>query len=191
VARTSERWLTAAARLRPVSDSSHICAGCPKAVGRTCCEPGEPHGLATLTGGDIARIREATRKPSRFFVDEEAFGPLEAHGHAQLRPANENAIVRGVRRHLRARDGACVFHSEERGCSLTADVRPIACRLYPFELDAHGQVRLVIAGRCHAEEALASPKEVLAALGLDEASVRALHDALCEELLDDARSAGE
>ncbi|MBS2031566.1 MAG: hypothetical protein JST54_26945 [Deltaproteobacteria bacterium] len=174
-----------------MSTPGHICAACPKAISKTCCQPGEPHGLATLTGGDIARIREATRKPARHFVDEEAFGPLEAHGHAQLRPANANAIVRGVRRHLRAWDGACVFHSAESGCSLSADVRPLACRLYPFEVDAHGQVRLVIAGRCHAEEALASPKEVLAALGLDEASVRALHDQLCEELLHDARLAGE
>lgn len=171
--------------------SEHPCAACARHVGRTCCEPDEPHGLATLTRGDVDRIRAATRKSARHFVDEEVFTPEEAHAHAQLRPANRFAVVGGVRRHLRARGGACVFHRQDVGCTLPADARPLACRLYPFELDAFDRLTIAVAGRCHAEETRGALPDVLQALGTSEREVRALHARLLGELESDARSIGE
>jgi hypothetical protein len=174
-----------------MSGSVHVCAACPRALGRSCCEPGDAHGLATLTGGDIARIRGATGKAARHFVDEEVFDPLQAHAHAQLRPANRHAVVGGARRHLRARDGACVFHRADAGCALSSEVRPLACRLYPVEVDAFGLLRLAPADRCHAEESLDGLPELLAAMDLTPARALALHDQLVEELEADASAAGE
>lgn len=165
--------------------SESFCAACPKAVGRSCCEPESPHELATLTRGDIARIRAATPQPESAFVELEPFSPEAAHAHAQLRPANANAVRDGVRRHLRAKGGACVFHRADSGCSLDAATRPLACRLYPFELDATGRIRAAIAGRCHAEESVEHLADLLDAFGLTPAKVRALHRQLLRELADE------
>lgn len=153
-------------------------------MGRSCCEPESPHELATLSRGDIARIRAATGKPERAFVDLEPFSPEAAHHHAQVRPANANAVRGGIREHLRAEHGACVFLGP-RGCTLDSSTRPLACRLYPFELDAAGQIRVAVAGRCHADESVEHLADLLASFGLTPAKVRALHRQLVEELADE------
>ena len=147
--------------------------------------------MATLTGGDVARIRAATGKPERFFVDLEPFTPEQAHAHAQLRPANAHAVTAGVRQHLRAKDGACVFHDAASGCTLNTATRPLACRLYPFEIDALGHLGVAVAGRCHAEETLGALPELLEAMQISAAKVLALHRQLCRELAADARSAAD
>ena len=166
----------------------HVCARCPRAQGKSCCEVEGRHDLATLTGGDIARIGAATGHPARFFVDAEIFAPESAHAHAILRPLNTHAVQGGVRRHLRAVDGACVFHSAARGCTLDAATRPLLCRLYPIELDAFGSPSLAPSGSCHAEATLDGLGEVLEAMGLTLDSARALHSQALRELESDARS---
>lgn len=168
----------------------HVCAACPRAQGRSCCEAEGRHDLATLTGGDIARIRAATGKPARLFVDEEVLAPDAAHAHALLRPLNAHAVHQGIRRHLRVEAGRCVFHQPERGCSLERAIRPLLCRLYPLELDAFGRPTLAPSGSCHATETLDGLTGVMAAMGLSVKSLRALHSQALRELADDARSSG-
>lgn len=174
----------------PGMSSESPCAACVRHLGRSCCEPDEPHGLATLTGGDIVRIRAATGKSARHFVDQEVFTPEEAHAHALLRPANAHAVRGGLRLHLKVRGGACVFHRKGQGCTLSAEVRPLLCRLYPFEVDAFDRIGIAVAGRCHAEESRGALPDVLESLGTSEREVRRLHAQLAAELAEDARSDG-
>jgi hypothetical protein len=169
----------------------HVCASCPRAQGKSCCEVEGRHDLATLTGGDIARIRASTGRPARFFVDEEIFDPEAAHAHAMLRPLNTHAVQGGVRRHLRAAGGACVFHLPERGCTLDAVTRPLLCQLYPIEFDAFGNPSLAPSGSCHAEATLDGLPEVLTAMGLTLERACALHSQALRELAADARLTGD
>lgn len=166
--------------------ASKPCARCARAVGHSCCEPPEPHGLATLTGGDIRRIRATTGKPSEAFVDREAFTPEQARVHTRSRPANVNAIRDGVRLHLRAERGHCVFHRADTGCTLPASTRPLTCRLYPFALDPFGRIEVAPASACLAEPDGAALADVLEVLGATPEGIRALHRQLVAELERDA-----
>ncbi len=162
-------------------DSPSACAQCPRAQGRTCCEPSGDERLATLTDGDIERIQAATGLAVRRFVDEEAFGPEAALAYEQLRPANTHAIRHGARKHLRVVGDACVFHRAGSGCSLGNPVRPLLCRLYPFEIDELGSLRVETGGPCHAVDHTADADALFRALQTDEGTLRGLHAQLLTE----------
>lgn len=110
------------------------CARCPRALGRSCCEPGPGDALATLTRADVARIGAHTRLAAARFSVEEPLGHEEARTYEEVRPLFRGYFARApVRTTLRVVDGACLFHRAGAGCTLPADVRPVTCRLYPFE----------------------------------------------------------
>jgi Fe-S-cluster containining protein len=91
------------------------------------------------------------------------------------------------------RAGACVFHEQGRGCGLPAEVRPVACRLYPFErwpdggwsvqLSRYGDLAEARAGggACLAVEEAERMEDVLAAFGTTRAEVEALGERLAEQ----------
>ena len=111
-----------------------VCARCPRVLGGSCCEVKEGEQLATLTRADVERIRAHTGLAARRFVGEEYLTEGEAADYEARRPLYRGYFRRApVRWTLRTRAGACVFHSPERGCGLPGEVRPVACRLYPFE----------------------------------------------------------
>jgi Fe-S-cluster containining protein len=106
-------------------------------------QPGE--ALATLTRADVERIRLHTGLAQRRFVEEEGLDEESASAYEASRPLFRGYFRRApVRLTLRQRAGraggpsACVFHAPGTGCTLPADVRPLACRLYPFERFADG-----------------------------------------------------
>lgn len=118
--------------------ATHVCAACPKVLGASCCEAGEGK-LATLTNEDVERIRTATRQAPAKFVAEEWLSHQDAAAYERERPLFRGYFRPGAPRlTLRVRGAACVFHHAERGCGLTAEIRPLACRLYPFQLLADG-----------------------------------------------------
>ena len=152
-----------------------------------------------VTRADIARISEYTDLPARRFTEEEGVNEGGAADFETRWPLYRGYFRRGpVRTILKARDGACVFFDRASGCTLPSDVRPIACRLYPFELWADGSWSLAV-GRygdlavareegsaCLAVEEAESMDEIFAAFGTTREQVEALGAQLAEE----ARSHG-
>jgi uncharacterized protein len=121
-----------------------VCARCPRVLGSSCCEVGPGEALATLTRADAARIAQATGLSLRRFVEEEGLTEEDAAAYEAARPLFRGYFRKGpVRLTLQQRPqgagrSACVFHRPGEGCALGSDVRPLACRLYPFERFADG-----------------------------------------------------
>lgn len=120
--------------------TAHVCARCPKVLGQSCCEVKPGEHLATLTRDDVRRISAHLRRPATAFVAEEVMDDDAARDYEARRPLYRGYFRQGpVRLSLRVVQGACVFLDRECGCSLPSDVRPTACRLYPFELFPSGE----------------------------------------------------
>jgi uncharacterized protein len=171
-----------------------VCARCPRLLGHSCCEVKEGEHLATLTRADVARITGHTRLAARRFVREEGLTEEEAVEYEARRPLYRDYFRRGpVRWSLAVRDGACVFFVKGEGCSLPADVRPVACRLYPFErwpdgswsvaMGRYGNLDEARAGgsACLAVEESESMEQVLEAFGTTHETVEALGTQLAAE----------
>jgi uncharacterized protein len=173
------------------------CARCPRVLGTSCCEVKGDEQLATLTWADVDRLVAATGRRSDAFTEFEWLGEAEAMKWLQLHPQWKRYFGPSTRRlTLKRRDGACVFHGPT-GCSLTAEQRPTACRLYPFEVRAHGEWGLQVDRFGSVEDAQASGEHACLAVeeadsfealwrafGTDRAALEALADRLEEEAID-------
>ncbi len=182
-------------------ETGPVCARCPQRLGRSCCEVEGDEQLATLTLADVERMSAHLRWKAERFSEDEWLSDEAARAYEQRRPLYAGYFRHGPRRlTLRRRQGACVFHRRDGGCSLPTQVRPSACRLYPFELwpsgqwslqvDRHGSAEVAgkLAGHaCLAVEESASMEEVLKAFGGTEADVEALGEQLSTEVRDHAR----
>lgn len=170
------------------------CARCPKLLGTSCCEVREGEHLATLTRADVARISEHTGLAARRFVHEEGLTEEDAAEYESRRPFYRGYFRRGpVRLTLAVRAGACVFLDRGHGCALSAEARPVACRLYPFERQADGQWSVAVGrygnmeeareggGACLAVEEASALEDVLAAFGTTWERLEALGAQLAEE----------
>jgi Fe-S-cluster containining protein len=117
----------------------HVCARCPKALGVSCCEVPNGEQLATLTWADVDRLMAATGKSVEALTEFEWLGEEQAARWARLHPTLGSYFGPVTRRlTLKRVAGACVLHGP-KGCSVDAEARPTACRLYPFEVRAHGE----------------------------------------------------
>lgn len=101
---------------------------------KTCCQTSEVH----LTPGDVGRIAAYTARQGFY----EYRAPQKAvYEHAEDDdPVWRENVFRpdGTRRVLkREEDGNCIFLGE-RGCVLPLEVRPLVCRIYPFDYDQNG-----------------------------------------------------
>jgi len=132
----------------------NVCARCPRVLGTSCCEVKPDEQLATLTWADAERVTEATGLPASQFTEFELLDEAEASRWSLLHPQFRYYFGPQTRRlTLRRKNGACVFHGAA-GCRLTAEQRPIACRLYPFEVRAHGDWGLQVDRFGSVEDAL-------------------------------------
>lgn len=117
----------------PQPIEAHPCARCA-AVQKTCCQRAEI--LVTL--GDVERIRRHTRSDG-FYAHRAPVDPA----YAEPDPDDPEWPARTVRADGKRRvlnrqgNGDCAFLGAF-GCVLPMDVRPIVCRLYPFEYTAKG-----------------------------------------------------
>lgn len=112
-----------------MADTPSFCRQCAER-GPTCCQRAEIY----VTPGDIERIAAAVGDRD-FFVNAVPAGDGRPRD-AELDPA-WSRIFRpdGSRRVLRRMGGACLFLGDD-GCRLAMDVRPLLCRLYPFDYNA-------------------------------------------------------
>jgi Fe-S-cluster containining protein len=152
-----------------------------------------------VTRADVERICAHTRLSPRRFVKEEGVTEQEAVDFENRWPLYRGYFLRApVSLTLLAREGACVFYDRATGCTLPADVRPVACRLYPFEQWADGSWSLAMGrygeldvakeqgGACLAVEESESMEQVFAAFG----TTREVVEALGAQLAREARSHG-
>ena len=173
---------------------SHVCARCPKLLGKSCCEPRGTESLALLTRSDVERIGAHTRLAPRRFVREEPLSAQETADFENRWPLYRGYFLGGpVSLTLLAREGACVFYDRATGCTLPAQVRPLACRLYPFEQWSDGSWSLAMGrygdlqqareqgGACLVVEQSESMEQVFAVFGTSREVVEALGAQLVEE----------
>jgi Fe-S-cluster containining protein len=122
-------------------NETHACSptgqlwGCAKHAlhERTCCQTAE----VFVTEGDRRRIAEHAgradfwelRAPSDpSYIDD---GDDPAWMRHAFRPDGTRPVLK------RRSNGDCVFLGAQ-GCSLPAGVRPLVCRIYPYEYDERG-----------------------------------------------------
>jgi len=109
-----------------------LCVRCARTQ-RTCCQTCEIY----VSPGDVRRIAAFTGQTD-FFEDRAAVNPTYAD-------QNDDPIWRdnvfqadGTRRVMcKTDDGSCRFLGHH-GCSLPMDVRPLVCRIYPYDYDNYG-----------------------------------------------------
>jgi uncharacterized protein len=173
------------------------CARCSAHLGRSCCEARDDEPLATLTRADVERIQRATHRARDSFVDQEVLDEGQARAYERLRPGWRGYFRHGtVRLTLARAGGACVFFRQESGCTLSPEVRPTACLLYPFEpaedagwtlaVEREGSMARALASgepRCLAVEEADGRGALLRAFGLTPESLRDLARRLRAEVL--------
>ena len=158
----------------PESGDLPLCARCARHQ-RTCCQDTD----VFVTPGDIDRIES--------YTDRNGFHEYRAPVNpAYLDQADDPSWVQyairpdGTRRVLLHRSGGdCVFLGMQ-GCELPLDVRPLVCRLHPYDYDESG---------IDADPALGCPVHLLAAgrhlldeMEMDLEEARQWHRQLYEEM---------
>jgi Fe-S-cluster containining protein len=168
------------------------CSRCAAHLGRSCCEAADDEKLATLTHADVERVQASTHLARTSFVEEEVFEEAQARAYERLRPGWRGYFRQGtVRLTLARAQGACIFLDRRTGCTLSTEVRPTACLLYPFEpmedgnwtlaVERDGSVALAVASgepRCLAVEETSSRGALLRAFGLTAEGLRLLGERL-------------
>ena len=159
-------------------DEETLCARCA-ASGATCCQGRR----VFLTGNDVKRIAEASGFGD-FSVsagsDEEERREID-----RLDPVFARVFdTEGKRRVLRHAAGTedCVFLGAN-GCGLALEVRPLLCRLYPYDYDA-ATIKGVYAHLCPEPER-SFPALLLALLGMNRDAAEQWRKQLYEEIVDE------
>ncbi len=178
----------------------HVCARCPRQLVRSCCEVQPGEHLASLTLADAARVEAETGLEATRFAEWETLDEGEAMQWEALHPQWAGYLGPSRRRLTLRRDGsACVFHHAQTGCQLSAEARPVACRLYPFALlpsgewglqvdrygsveDAQRAVRTESAHACLAVEEADSFDGLRSLFGVTREGVEALGQQLVSEV---------
>jgi Fe-S-cluster containining protein len=182
--------------------SQHVCARCPKALTASCCEVKPHERLATLTWADVDRVHAATGLVPESFSEWEWLDADHVKAWLDVHPAYVGYLGPAPRRlTLRALDGKCALLDPARGCTLTEAERPIACRIYPFDVsdgllqvsrygeltEARRVVEKGTANACLAVEEATSEGALLRKLGMTAKKVKALAEQLRAEVADHAR----
>ncbi len=116
-----------------------ICAECANTQ-KTCCFGSQ----VFLTLGDVSRIETDC---SDFYIWEKP-DEIDSDSLALLDPFWLLTFSQPEGRRVLARraDGSCVF-LEPTGCRLSDELRPLVCRLYPFEYN-HETIKSINPHRC-------------------------------------------
>lgn len=157
-----------------LNTSEFLCARCARHM-RTCCQTREIY----CTPGDVRRIGEHTGRDDHF-----AFRVPDDPDYLDQDddPTWRDYVFRDddARRVLHRRDdGDCTFLGD-RGCVLPLDVRPLVCRIYPYDYTEAG-IRDELADGCPLE--LLQPGQTLIeALDMDRHQAVEWHRQLYAEI---------
>jgi Fe-S-cluster containining protein len=172
------------------SPPKSACARCPAVLGRSCCEAESGEWLATLTDADVARMQAYLQRAARVFCEDEWLSVEEARAYELHRPLYAGYFRHGPKRlTLKTAKGACVLLDRAAGCVLPDEVRPTACRLYPFEPWPDGTFSVLATGesRCLAVDEADGVAALQTALGLSPEKLAALTEQLRREVQAHAR----
>lgn len=166
--------------LRSCSKIKHMtheycCARCASA-GKTCCQQTEIY----VTVKDLKRMGAYTSRLD-FFEFRPPADP--AYFASKDDPPWQQHVFRldGTRRVLKQQpNGDCIFLTG-RGCSLTLEVRPLICRLYPFTYTVTG-VQTETDERCPVNS-FCQGKSVLEIFGISMQTVSGWHADLYLEMM--------
>lgn len=155
-----------------------LCARCARHQ-QTCCQGTD----IVVTLGDVQRIAD--------FVGRRDFTEFRGPANANYADQDDDPVWRdnvvcadGTRRVLRQREnGDCTFLGPV-GCTLPIHVRPLICRLYPFDYTADG-IRHELASGCPVE-LLGPGQQLLTVLDMHRADADRWHRQLYAEVLQDA-----
>ncbi|MDR1535960.1 MAG: YkgJ family cysteine cluster protein [Planctomycetota bacterium] len=115
------------------TSTQSLCARCAD-LGLTCCQRSQ----IFLTLGDIRRIRKATGLDSGFFRRATPSQP-EYLADPEVDPLwNRIFGLDGDRRILASQSSGDCFFLGCAGCRLSLPIRPLVCRLYPYEYNPSG-----------------------------------------------------
>jgi Fe-S-cluster containining protein len=151
-----------------------LCARCARHM-PTCCQTSEVYA----TPGDVARIEAHTGQTDvcEFLAPEDPVYLLNDDD-----PAWREFVFRedGTRRVLRRLpNGDCTFLGEQ-GCVLPLEVRPLICRIYPYDFNEEG-LKESLARGCPVE-LLPEGQTLLEALDMNRDDALRWHRQLYEEI---------
>lgn len=157
-----------------MSSEEFLCVRCARHT-VTCCQRSEVY----VTPGDVERIAAHTGRAD--------FSEFRAPGNVEYLPQDDDPAWRdrvfrpdGTRRVLRREaNGDCTFLGP-RGCTLPLEVRPLICRLYPFDYTEAG-LRDKLASGCPLE-LLRPGEQLLTALDMRRSDGERWHQQLYTEL---------
>lgn len=119
-----------------MSENDFLCVRCARHQ-RTCCQTAEVY----VSPGDQQRIEQFTgRDPAEFVEFRAPVNPVYADQDDD--PVWQRHVFRadGSRRILkRLASGDCSFLGPQ-GCVLPLEIRPIVCRMYPYQYNADGVI---------------------------------------------------
>ncbi len=136
-----------------------LCARCAKHYS-TCCQKTD----IFVTLGDVRRIAHASSASN--FTEYRA--PEDASYDQTIEdPFWQQHVFQsdGTRRVLRQQQNGDCYFLGPQGCTLDANVRPLICRLYPFDYTVDG-IKARPAGGCPVE-LLRPQQQLLQVLGMD------------------------
>jgi uncharacterized protein len=157
-----------------MSSEEFLCARCARHM-KTCCQTPEIY----VTPGDVERLANHTgrrdfyrfRVPSEPTYLEQDDDPVW-QDHV-FREDNSRRVI------IKTPDNDCSFLGS-KGCTLPLEVRPLVCRLYPFDYDESG-IRSDLAEGCPLE-LLRPGQPLLVALDMKIEDARRWHKQLYEEI---------
>jgi Fe-S-cluster containining protein len=159
-----------------MSSDEFLCARCARHM-KTCCQTAEVY----VTRGDVGRIEQFTGER-----DFHEFRPVENSVYLpddqDDDPVwNENVFQPdGTRRVLKRQEGGDCAFLGSAGCTLPLEVRPLICRIYPFDYNADGLLGDLAKG-CPIE-LLRPGQDLVEALEMQRADAERWHEQLYAEL---------
>ncbi len=157
-----------------MAESDFLCARCAR-IQQTCCQDREVY----ITPGDVRRVTEHTGRGD-FFEYLRPQDPIYLDQDDD--PLWRDRVFQsdGTRRILcRQPSGDCVFLGT-RGCTLPLEVRPLVCRLYPYDYTEQGILPRPAAG-CPVQ--LLEPREpLMVALNMPLLQAQGWHAQLYQEI---------
>lgn len=164
-----------------MAEAEFLCVRCARHM-RTCCQTSEIY----VTPGDVQRI-EAFAGETDFYEFRTPDDPVYLEQSDD--PTWERCVFRedGTRRVLKRRqDGDCRFLGTA-GCTLPLEIRPLICRIYPFDYNAEG-IKPALARGCPLE--LLSPGQtLLTELDMRPSDAERWHAQLYEEIRQEPHAA--
>jgi len=157
-----------------MTDNEFLCVRCARHQ-RTCCQRSQVY----VTLGDVERINQHTGRDD-FFEFREPDDP--AYAELDDDPTWRKFVFDrfGRRRVLRRQpEGDCTFLGPQ-GCTLPPDVRPLLCRLYPFDYTDAG-LRDELAEGCPLE-LLRPGQDLITALGMHRQKAHVWQQQLYDEI---------